>query len=215
MVLDNKNTTVAYRCPECGAGVMSVVGLMKLSSAMVKLKCDCGGSEMTVVYSRDSEGAKVRFTVPCMICPNPHNYTVNSSVFWGKELFVLSCPYTDLSVAMMGEENKVKAELARTELELLDALEESGVDSFSALRGSEEMSDPQVLDIITFVIKDLDDEGKIKCRCADGEEGDYEIEFLPTSLRISCKKCGASKEIETQSLIQAHEFLNIDSLTLE
>ena len=30
MVLDAKQTTVAYRCPHCGAGVMSAVSLFHL-----------------------------------------------------------------------------------------------------------------------------------------------------------------------------------------
>ena len=30
MILDPKKTTVAYRCPSCGAGVMSVVGISTL-----------------------------------------------------------------------------------------------------------------------------------------------------------------------------------------
>ena len=54
MILEEKKTTVAYRCPKCGGGIMSVVGFFKLAADMVKLKCDCGESEMTVVYSKDS-----------------------------------------------------------------------------------------------------------------------------------------------------------------
>ena len=46
-------------------------------------------------------------------------------------------------------------------------------------------------------------------------EGDYEIEILDSSVRISCKCCGASKEIPTNSLIAANEFLNADSIILE
>ena len=44
MILDVKQTTAAYRCPHCGSGVMSAVGLFSLTGAadMVKLKCDCG-----------------------------------------------------------------------------------------------------------------------------------------------------------------------------
>ena len=86
MVLDTKQTTVAYRCPHCGAGVMSVVGVFSLSAEMMKLKCSCGHSEMTM--SRASNG-KIRFSVPCMLCPSPHSFTVNSSVVFSKELFVL------------------------------------------------------------------------------------------------------------------------------
>ena len=212
MVLEVKRSTVAYRCPACGSGVMSAVDTFGLGADMIRLKCDCGGSEMTITrYGAD----KVRFTVPCILCPKPHNYTVSTAVFFGKDLFVLPCPYSDINIAMMGESNHVKAELSRTELELLDLLEKSGLDSFAALQGEQELTDPQIVEIISYMIKELDEEGKIKCRCEDGVEGDYELEFLNEGIRLSCKRCGASKTIETASLIQAYEFINTDMLELE
>ena len=69
MIIESKNSTVAYRCPSCGSGVMSVVDMFKLSADMVKLKCDCGKSEMVLVRSKDTKDApaKIRFTVPCML----------------------------------------------------------------------------------------------------------------------------------------------------
>jgi hypothetical protein len=212
MILDAKQTTVAYRCPKCGAGTMSVVGLFNLSADMIKLKCDCGGSEMTLVYGKDS---KVRFTVPCLFCPNPHYFTVNSSVFFSKDLFTLSCPYSGMNIAVMGETNRVKAELSRGELELLDLLEEHGINSFDALHGEQTVSDPQIMEILTYMIKELDAEGRIKCNCDTEAEGDYEIEFLESAIKVTCKVCGASAEIPTASLIDAHEFLYADELVLK
>ncbi|MBE6530922.1 MAG: hypothetical protein E7679_02365 [Ruminococcaceae bacterium] len=217
MVLDPKQTTVAYRCPHCGAGVMSVVGLFSLTADMIKLKCTCGQSEMSIVYSKDG---KVRLNVPCILCPNPHSFTVNSSVFFNNDLFLLPCPYSDINICMTGEQNKVKAELARTELELLDMLQENGLDNFDIFHGEQTLTDPQILDIILFVINDLDAEGKIYCKCktdpsAEGAEGNYEVEMTPEGIKVSCKNCGAQKTIPSNSLINAHEFLNCDSLTLE
>lgn len=213
MILDSKQTTVAYRCPYCGAGIMSAVGLFSLSADMVKLKCDCGHSEMTVVYSKDG---KVRLTVPCIFCPKPHSFTVNSSLFFGNDLFLLTCPYSDINICFIGDMNHVKAELARTELELLDILEENGISGFSALHDKDEkmLSDPQIFDIIMFVIHDLEAENKIFCRCALGE-GEYDAEVLDDAIRVRCKKCGAVREVPTDSLLGAHAFLNCDSLHLE
>ena len=216
MVLDAKQTTVAYRCPHCGAGVMSVVGLFNLNADMVKLKCTCGESEMSLVYSKDG---KVRITVPCILCPNPHTFTVNSSVFFKNELFMLPCPYSDINICITGEQNQVKAELARTELELLDLLEENGLDNFDIFHGEQTLTDPQILDIILFVINDLDAEGKIFCKCnkdiSEKSEGNYEVEMVANGIKVSCKDCGAQKIIPSNSLINAHEFLNCESLTLE
>ena len=213
MVIQPKQTTIAYRCPHCGCGVMSAVGLFALKADMLKLKCECGQSEMTIVYSKDG---KVRLTVPCIICPNPHIYTVSEKLFFERELFLLPCAYSDINIGFLGETNQVKAELARTELELLDLMEENGVTDFSALHRREEeaLSDPQVMDIIRFVIEELRLEHKIVCLCEDGQ-GEYEVEVLEDAVRVKCKKCGASRVIATDSYVGAQAFLDCDSLYLE
>ena len=231
MLLNEKRTTVAYRCPDCGGGIMSAVGLFNLSADMVKLKCTCGKSELKIVYNRDGS---VRLTVPCLICSQPHTFTVNSSLFFSDELFVLPCPYSDINIAFTGEMNTVKAELARTELELLDMLEENGITDFSSLHGDEQdLPDPQILDIILFVIDDLDAEGKIYCRCrpapalgqsesveegeseGDTKESRFEAEVTDEGIKLTCRVCGASRVIPTDSMLSAHAFLNADSLHLE
>lgn len=227
MVLDSKQTTVAYRCPECGAGVISLVGLFSLSADMVKLKCTCKSSEMKIVYNR-GEG-KVRMTVPCIFCDKPHTYTVNSSLFFSKDIFLLQCPYSDINIGFVGEQNNVKAELARTELELLDMLEENGIEDFKSLHGGEEvLTDPQIFDVIMFVIRDLDAEGKIFCNCHpdgreplpddfEGEREDcfYDVEMTDDGIMITCRECGASRIIPTDSMLTAHAFLNCDHIRLE
>ena len=191
---------------------MSVVDAFKLSADMVKLKCTCGKSEMTMIRSKDG---KIRFTVPCLLCPNPHTFTVSTTLFFGRDLFVLPCPYSDMNIAMMGDADHVKAELSRTELQLLDLLEESGIDNLDALHADQVFSDPQVLEIVTYMIKELDEEGKIRCRCEDGKEKNYELEMTAEGLLISCPDCGASKLVSTSSLIEAYAFLHTDELILE
>ena len=193
---------------------MSAVGLFTLSADMLKLKCDCGKSEMTVTYSRDG---KVRLNVPCLICAKPHTFTLNSSLFFGREIFTIPCPYSDINIAFIGHENHVKAELARSELELLEILEESGVDSFEALHNDDEESftDPQIHDIIMFVLRDLEEAGDLHCRCADPADAAYEIEVADDHIRVFCKTCGAEKKIATDSILSANAFLNCQSLTLE
>ena len=226
MVIDQKQTTGAYRCPECGSGVISLVGLFSLSGDMVKLKCTCGKSEMQMVHRRDD--GQVRVSIPCIFCNKPHNFTVNSKMFFSKDIFVLPCPYFDINIGFVGDPNKVKAELARTELELLDILEENGISDFKSLHGDEEtLPDPQVLDVITYIVSELDAEGKIYCRCypegreplpdgeLDREDSEYEIEVGDEGIKVSCARCGASRIIPTDSMLTAHAFLNSDFLKLE
>ena len=192
--------------------MLSVVGLFRLSADMLKLKCDCAGSEMTVVKTSDG---KVRLTVPCMLCPNPHHFTLGSNTFFNKDLFTLSCTHSGISLAMMGEENRVKAELARSELQLLDLMEKNGIIKLDELRGQSDFADPQVIEIIMYVIKELDEENKIYCKCDEGVEREFELDFEDESVNIRCKCCGASKSLAANSLISAHEFLNADSLELQ
>ncbi len=228
MLLNEKRTTVAYRCPDCGGGVLSAVGLFNLSADMVKLKCTCGKSELKIIYNRDGT---VRLTVPCLLCAKPHQFTINASLFFSDDLFVLPCPYSDINIAFTGEMNRVKAELARTELALLDMLEENGITDFSALHGDErDLGDPQILDIVLFVIDDLEAEGKIFCRCHpdpalptpaetyeawDETESRYEAAITDDGILLTCRHCGASRLIPTDSMLSAHAFLNADSLHLD
>lgn len=215
MILNPKQTTVAYRCPHCGGGVMSAVNLFSLPADLVKLKCDCGKSEMSLTASRDGT---VRLTVPCLLCADPHTFTLQTSLFFDKDLITLPCPYTaDLPVVFIGEINHVKSELARTELALLDLMEQNGLKDFDAFHDDEgALPDPEIERIVLFVINDMDAEGKIHCKCdpADGER-EYEIEITNEGVRVSCKKCGAVRLIPTDSRIGAYSFLNADELYLE
>ena len=130
----------------------------------------------------------------------------------------MPCPYTGINVAVLGELNLVKAELARSELELLDLMEKSGVSDFSALRKAEsgELSDPQIDEIILYVIKELDEEGKIYCKCGEHErKREYDVEMQEDGILVTCKRCGASRLIPTDSHLGAYAFLNADELHLE
>lgn len=243
MIIEPKSTTVAYRCPSCGSGIMSAVGVFNLSADRVRLKCtnpDCASLKehaQCEVSPRDnaalditmSADGSVRLSVPCIFCGKPHIFTVNPSLFYGKDIFMLPCPYSGINICFMGEQNHVKAELARNELELLDLLEENGIESFRDLDADEQaLPDPQIFEIVNFVVHDLDAEGKIYCKCHPEEaatdesaeaktpyDGDYAAEITADGLRVYCNKCGAEKMIPTNSLISAHDFLNCDSLTLE
>ena len=214
MVLETKQTTVAYRCPHCGSGVMSAINPFVLKGSMVRLKCECGKSFLEV---QPAAGGKLHLSVPCMLCPTPHHFTVSENIFYGQELFVLPCPYTDLNVCVLGEINHVKAELSRSERELLDLMEKNGIQSFEALHqeAEEVVSDPQVLEVVLFVIRDLDEEGKIFCRCAPDEEHEYDAEILAGGVKVSCRKCGASHVVPTDSMTGAHDFLHADALYLK
>ena len=217
MIIDVKNASVAYRCPHCGDGVFSVVGIFSLSGDMFKIKCSCGKSELTVSRSED----KIRLTVPCLLCPNPHYFTVNQSVFFSNDLFCLPCPYSNYDVCFIGDHEKVLAALEESGEMLRGILLDAGVENFDMLRSEHPdmaADDPIIDDIIRFMISDLAEDGCLHCGCKEGDVARYGYEFAPPdyeSLRIFCHTCGHEKLIPMASTVQAQAFLETDSITLE
>ena len=221
MVLDNKQTTtIAYRCPHCGAGVMSVVDIFALSSPMVKLKCDCGESEMVMVKENDG---KMRLSVPCIICPKPHTFLLGADVLLEKDILLLQCPYSEVDVCCIGEAELVKANLARGEYELIKIMEENGISDFSALREANDTDDDDAFDSeltqnVIFGLSELEAENKIFCRCEhkDGvDEEKYGFEVHSNGVLVKCRDCGAEHLIPTDNSLRTHAFLDADALYLE
>ena len=220
MVLENKQTTIAYRCPKCGAGVMSLIDIFTLSAPMIKLKCDCGGSEMTMYKQNDG---KIRLEVPCIICPKPHSFLISSNMFFSKDEFFLQCPYSDMDICYLGDIDHVKANLAKGEYELIKLMEENGIRDLESFRQANELDDEEALDSeltqnVIFVLSELEAEGKIFCKCEHSEEIDeekYGFEVHSGSVLVKCRDCGAQRSIPTDNSLNTHAFLDADALYLK
>ena len=89
--------------------------------------------------------------------------------------------------------------------------------NLDALREKEEemLPDPQVLDIILFLIHDLEAEGKIYCKCADPHDAEYDCQIMEDGILVFCRTCGASHVVPVNNFLGAHAFLDCDSLRLE
>lgn len=208
---DLKSTVAAYRCPYCGKGVISNEGVFSLTAEKIALRCPCKRSEATISYEKND---MLKITVPCVFCPQPHTYSLQKATFEGKELFTLQCPYTGSGTVFIGELDHVHAELDRTELELLNAMDEHGVESFEQLHKKGDGIDSDIFDTIMYVIGELDEESKIYCKCTSPKKN-YEISVENGGIILRCADCGASKFIPADSSIAAHAFLEADSVTLE
>ena len=211
MILNQKQTTIAYRCPHCGATVVSLVGAFALSADMMRLKCPCGESELTIVYTADR---KIRLTVPCFLCPKPHTFLVSSQLFFSSELLAFPCAYSGVNVCFVGTKEKLDEALAEADAELRELL--GGAELSDLSRGQGEggvFSDPQILDIVMYVIRELQGEGEITCRCPAGE-GEYRVDILDDRVRVECKRCGAKVEIPADSTVSANAFLHVSHLEL-
>lgn len=217
MILSSRETCIAYRCPYCGSGIKSMVGVFALSGAMKKLKCSCGASELTVNQTNDG---KLRISVPCLFCGGEHSFAISSKLFFEKELFVYPCPYSAVDLVFIGTEKAVSAALDKSEKELLKMLEEMGIDDLDRLHGEldrfddedENRCDPSIYDAVMFVIRDLIEGGDVSCCCDDG---DYDVAVSDDHVKVFCRSCGAAKDIPTDSELAAQAFFETTHLKLE
>ena len=216
MVIEQKQTHIAYHCSHCGTAVLGYVGEFALSADMLKLKCDCGKSELTVTYTNDK---KIRLTVPCLFCENPHHFVVTQKVFFEKDLFLLGCPYTGVDVCFMGKTEALQKALDQSAKELNELFEQNGMTlpANASEEGVDEegekeiFPDEQIYDIIHFLVRDLEAEGGVHCPCG---KGPYETEIVAGGIHVFCAECGAERLFPTVSVTQAQDFLYADSIEL-
>ncbi len=223
MVINQLQSTIGYRCPVCGTGILSMVGVFALSGDMIKLKCDCGKSELTISYTRDK---KVRLSVPCLFCPNPHTFVLSSGKFFEKELFCIPCALAGLDICFIGDKDHVLAAMNRTEEKIMGMLRDAGMDTldtlrelsgdendFSAQAAETNFTDNHMNDLVSFVVRELLEENAVHCRCANG--GKYEVIDEDGDVLVRCSRCGAKRKISCSQTLAANALLEADVLILE
>lgn len=222
MILSPKTTHVAYRCPDCGFIARGVAGAFGLGTQdMLRLRCSCGGNhELSIVGSADR---RIRLAVPCLLCGKEHRYTLSDTLFYGKDIFHLACPYTDIDIGFFGRDEAALCKATDKSTEELNALytellgkgaelEEIDPNTDRAMPDEEPfIPDAQIYDIIRFMVKELEADGKIDCPCVGGE---YDVEMREDGIRVFCRLCGAEVLFTTSSVASAQEFLNCDYLKL-
>ena len=216
MILDKKEATLAYRCPYCGDTVTGMVGIFALSGDMIKLKCHCGESELTITYTPDR---KMRITVPCIACPQPHHYVLGQNTFFAREsgVFRLPCSYSGIDICFIGGQKEVSAAVEQSNDELIKLMQDAGLNDLAEIRDNEDVNverDPQVEEIVRFALLTLNDEGKIKCECQNNAIAHFDFNLGKDSALIYCEECGASARIPMHGLTNAYDFLDSDGLTL-
>lgn len=213
MILKDKQTHIAYRCPDCGMAIYGFAGKFALHASILRLKCSCGNSHLDINVTNDK---KIRLSVPCIFCKTNHNFVVSESIFFERDIFLLNCPYSNMDICFIGEKDKTDNELDRSgkELEkLLTDLEAESLKDIQPEDVNEEdvLPDPAVYDKIRFLVKTLEDEGAIDCPC---HSGNYDLRFTDTGIQVFCPSCGASHLFNTVSESAAEDYLDISSLKL-
>jgi len=214
MILTPANTHIAYRCPDCGTEVFGFVGKFALSADMLRLKCQCGGSHLDINITNDK---KIRLSVPCIFCRTNHSFVVSESIFFGRDLFLLNCPYSNMDICFIGEKEKIDKELVRSGEELGRLLADLEAESLKDIQPediNEEdvLPDPTVYDAIRFLVKTLEDEGAIDCPC---HSGNYDLRFADGGIQVYCPDCGATHLFNTVAESATEDYLDITNLRLK
>ena len=214
MLAKIKESHIAYRCPECGTAVIGLVGKFALSANMLRLKCSCGASHLDVTVTSDK---KIRLTVPCLFCKSSHNFVVSESIFFGRDLFLLNCPYANMDICFIGDKDKTDEALSRSGAELEQLLKSLEAESLSDIQPTDldeedVLPDPTTYDVLRFLIKTLEDEGKIDCPC---HGGNYDLRFAPGGIQVYCPDCGATHLFDISSEASSEDYLGLDSLSLK
>jgi len=220
MIIDPKKTTVAYRCPVCGGGVMAPVGVFSLSGERMRLKCPCGSSAMNISKTRDG---KVRLDTPCLACGTNHSCSISTNVFFTREIFSLPCSMSGLDICFFGHEDKVSSALSEQEKELRAMMmgeeeedytpELNEEDREELLKAIGKINDAEIYDIIKFILMELEEDGKITCGCKHGE-GEYDVDCSNDKVKVFCSKCTRYKDYPISSVSDAEKFLQIDEINL-
>lgn len=213
MIAKPKETRIAYFCPECGTAVLGIVGKFALSANMVRLKCGCGESVLDISASSDG---KIRLSVPCIFCKQNHSYVISQNIFFERDIFILNCPYANMDIAFIGSEEKTEREIERTRAELDRLVKALELESYKDMQPidveqEEILPDASLYDTLRFVLKDLEEEGKVHCPC---NEGEYDLRFCDEGMEAYCTKCGASYTFPVKTASLGEEYINLDELTL-
>ena len=209
-----KEKYFSYRCPDCGEGVLSLIGRFALSGDLCRLRCSCGKSYADIV----TQNGKVNLSVPCPICKRAHNYTLAPTLLLERELFTLGCPYSpDITVAMMGEKEPLDEAAGKESEKLSTLLGAFEADSLSDIQpqdmnDDEILPDPAVYDTIRFLVRELEADGKATCPCG---RGSYYFRFTDDGIQVFCPDCGASYEFVATSPEAANGYLSLDEIRLK
>ena len=235
MVLNSKDVTVGYLCPECGSQVLAVSGLFSLSAKMLNLKCqECGRSKLQIEFRNDD---RILFKVPCVYCGETHSYTISRNSAFSKDIINLNCKVTGFACAYIGKLEKVTQAINDEQEELIRMMKEyqdsgnyqdnvpaydsieiihkiNGKDGKIQAEPGKELIDPKYYDEVAYALTELYEEGCFKCTCGQNK-GDYSITYDGSSFMILCNKCKDFMYIPMRNSSQiANDLLYKDKLVL-
>ena len=168
-MIKHKEAIIAYHCPQCGSTILNNVNIFTFAGGNHKMKCRCSGSELTIQVTNSG---KLRLTVPCIVCPTPHIYTVSMNSFFEKNILSFPCTICGIDVCFVGKKNPV--------IKAVDASEENLIKLFSI----DELDESRIKDsnlyssINEFLSNDENEDDDDEFLMYDGEYNEFREAFL-------------------------------------
>lgn len=203
-MVEDYQTFVAFRCPQCGEIGIEKVGLFCFSGgAKVILSCSCGAECVEVGQVRD----RYSLQVLCAACLDLHTYSMGRAAFFGKLLTTFYCPDTQIGVLSVGREALALEDMRRQNDAFLELFGEAGLSP----KGGMQLASEQVMLQTIDRIHELASLGNVYCTC-----GCHDISFRINfdSVELVCDRCGVFERIaaaneEDLSAIRDRELIVI------
>lgn len=208
--MDRTATHVVYRCSYCGAIVEAKVDPFMLSKPF-KLPCiSCNKSALEISMTKDS---KVRLSVPCLVCPHPHPYTVSAGTFFTKDLFLLSCSFSGLDICFIGtDRDKIEDEIDRTESLIMDLVADEKDDEAAQKQSDMLVADTNVVREILFAIDELKQHDGV--RCGDCGSKAFKVLIDYDEVKLCCKVCGKTASLPARTKFDAANAIELEHFTI-
>ncbi|AEG61914.1 hypothetical protein [Desulforamulus ruminis] len=212
-MLLNTVTTLAIRCPECGALEFHNLSRFAFSGRRsLQVTCSCGAFLLGIVRKKSHS---YWLQIPCVVCESKHLKEISGVRLWSGEPFDFICPDSGLELGFIGRAEEVK-DLAQTLDTGLEALiDEIGYDEY--------FNNPEVMHQVMQCLQEIADNGGLFCQCGNSR---IEVEVFLDRLELHCKECDSVniiyaeteedlkviQEVETIELTR-HGFKCLDSLS--
>ncbi|GAB6159056.1 hypothetical protein JCM39194_22560 [Desulfotomaculum varum] len=194
-------TTLAIRCPECGALEFHNLSRFALSGrGKLQISCSCGAFLLGVVSK--SPGS-YWLQIPCVFCETKHIREISGTRLWGRQPLHLTCPESGLELGYIGraEEVKVLAESLDTGLEAL--MEELGYDDY--------FTNPAVMHQVMACLQEIADNGGLYCQCGNNH---IEVDVYLDRLELHCKECDSINIVYAETEEDLQVIQQVDTIEL-
>lgn len=194
-------TTLAIRCPECGALEFHNLSRFALSGrGKLQLKCSCGAFLLGVV---NKSPGNYWLQIPCVFCETTHLREISGSRLWGKSIIYLSCPESGLELGFIGRGDEVKelAESLDNGLETL--IDELGYDEY--------FNNPDVMHQVMQCLQEIADNGDLYCQCGNTR---IEVDVFLDRLELHCKECDSINIIYAETEEDLKVIQQVDTIEL-